>query len=63
MLFYILLIKKQKICCRFGKITVSGDGLYKAEEEKPAHFYIDTHGMDGTPEVRVEGKNTTYLCL
>ena len=40
---------------RYGKITVSGDGLYRAEEDKPAYFYIDTHGMDGTPEVRVEG--------
>ena len=41
---------------RYGKITVSGDGLYRAEEDKPAYFYIDTHGMDGTPEVRVEGE-------
>lgn len=41
---------------RFGKITVSGEGLYRGEEDKPAHFYIDTHGMEGTPEVRVEGQ-------
>ena len=36
---------------------MSGEGLYRAEEDKPAYFYIDTHGMEGTPEVRVEGKN------
>ena len=39
---------------RYGKITVSGDGLYRAEEDSTEYFYIDTHGMDGPPEVRVE---------
>jgi len=47
--------------CRYGKLTVSGDGLYRAEEDKPAYFYIDTHGMEGTPEVRVEGQLPSQL--
>ncbi|XP_067948102.1 filamin-A-like isoform X2 [Watersipora subatra] len=42
----------------YGKITVRGDGLYRAEEDRPAHFFIDTHGMEGTPEVRVEGPHS-----
>jgi len=40
---------------RLGLLTVYGAGLCCGEVDHDAVFYIDTHGMHGTPVILVEG--------
>ncbi|CAF0927406.1 unnamed protein product, partial [Didymodactylos carnosus] len=39
-------------------VTVHGEGLYHAQEDRPANFFIDTKDMQGDLKVRIEGPNS-----
>ncbi|CAH1781771.1 unnamed protein product [Owenia fusiformis] len=43
-------------------ITASGDGLYRGEEDKPATFFVNTHGSRGSLSVSVDGPNSIAKC-
>ncbi|XP_074658485.1 filamin-A-like isoform X4 [Tubulanus polymorphus] len=43
-------------------ITVTGDGLIRAEEDKPAFFRVDTNGRKGELFVQVDGPNSIAKC-